>query len=118
MTVSTLWDNVKCPYCYTDYEIRHRLNPDETHHHGGISLHLPLKPRAPAKESTLEYIKKYPGCTVAEISKCIGYSQRCIRWVIKELGDVVEIDVEKRNRWRLYESKHDDAVLDSVVVEA
>ena len=101
--VDTTKDETTCEYCGTEFKISHRLSPGK--HHGGISLYIPPETNAPVKDRVLEYVKKFPGCTVADISTGIDCSKSRVRRTVENLSDLVDVGVVhtgKRSKWFVY----------------
>lgn len=69
------------------------------------SLYIPPEPRSQVKECILEYVKKFPGCTVADISEEIDYSKSQVRRMVVNLSDFLDVRIVhmgKRSKWFVY----------------
>lgn len=104
--VSTALDKITYPRCNTEYKITHRLSSGKNKRHaGGISLYIPPKLSSPAKDRVLEYVKKFPGCTVSDISDEIDYSKTHVRRVVLKLSDLLDVRIVhmgKLSKWFVY----------------
>jgi DNA-directed RNA polymerase subunit RPC12/RpoP len=106
VNVDTSLDEITCLHCGTECKISHRLSTEKNRRHvGGISLYIPPEPKTPVKDRVIEYVKKFPGCTVTDISEGIDYSKSHVRRAVLTLSDLLDVRVVhigKRSKWFVY----------------